>query len=273
MAIRRRPIELPKGAWKWKAALLGLAFVALLTPVVAPGGLGLHDTDSKKVTWWKWLDLAGVPVTLAALGFWFQQQQRRRELEERAEAREDNAVTNFIKEMQPLLLKEGLRDSKPEDEVRGVARALLVATLSQLESKYAPSKRSLIIRFLFDSGLRSEAGKGNIFSLPSVNLSKANLRGAILFTADLGGANLFWANLRKANLWKVNLTGANLRGANLWKANLSGADLSWADLSWADLSWAYLDDVKWDEYTKWPEPEKFEGARNVPTDLKKQLGL
>jgi uncharacterized protein YjbI with pentapeptide repeats len=169
--------------------------------------------------------------------------------------KESDVVTEYIKEMKPLLLEKGLKNASRGSEVIGVARGLTIATLSRLNSEDAPGKRTIILRYLIDSGVTNS---GNLFSLAGsnlsgVNLSRADLRGANLTEANLRGANLTEANLRGANLTEANLrgailSGANLRGANLVKANLSGAffsgaNLSRANLMEADLSGADLSEI------------------------------
>ncbi len=73
-------------------------------------------------------------------------------------------------------------------------------------------------------------------SLPSVNLSGADLRNATLSGADLNGANLRGANLEGAKLTGTNLQGAQLNGANLTRATLVDANLDHATLTDANLS-------------------------------------
>ena len=140
--------------------------------------------------------------------------------------------------------------------------------------------------------------------LGGANLSGANLGGSWLFKADIlgrddpisvytNGANLNGANLNGADLCKANLSVANLSGASLCVANLSGAslcvadlskailiganlskaDLSGANLSKADLHGADLSKAKWNDKTLWPDPTEVANAKNIPADLKKQLGI
>ena len=110
-------------------------------------------------------------------------------------------------------------------------------------------------------------------NLRKANLYGANLYGANLFAANLSEANLFGANLKWANLNEANLKWANLSEANLFGANLSEANLSEANLSEADLYGANLEDIKWNSETVWPDKSAFTDAKNIPEDLKKELGL
>jgi uncharacterized protein YjbI with pentapeptide repeats len=126
-------------------------------------------------------------------------------------------------------------------------------------------------------------------NLSGADLKGANLSGATMIKANLSGADLSGANLNGSDLSEANLSGANLNGAELndaklndayleeaflSEANLRNADLSNADLSNADLSGSDLLGVKWlFPETKWPTAEAFEGARNLPQQLKEELGL
>ena len=46
-----------------------------------------------------------------------------------------------------------------------------------------------------------------------------------------------------------------------------------ADLSCEHLEWAHFDGVSWDEETTWPDKESLQNAQEIPSELKKQLGL
>ncbi|MEW6493174.1 MAG: pentapeptide repeat-containing protein [Cyanobacteriota bacterium] len=92
-----------------------------------------------------------------------------------------------------------------------------------------------------------------VFSRPSVNLSRVNFSRANLYRlrfqpflgggrntirVDLSEADLSEADLIEANLTEADLQGANLSGANLSRANLSGANLSGAIITGACIdSW------------------------------------
>jgi uncharacterized protein YjbI with pentapeptide repeats len=148
--------------------------------------------------------------------------------------------------------------------------------------------------------------KGATFSsanLNNSNLRRANLKEAHLIGSDLrgtkleaanlqravlGGANLEGANLEGANLEGANLEGANLQGANLEEANLEGANLQGANLQGrisrrqtfkkptlknANLTNANLENISWDVETDWHGVKGLENARNVPAELKRQLGI
>ncbi|GGA52452.1 hypothetical protein CYANOKiyG1_72260 [Okeania sp. KiyG1] len=108
--------------------------------------------------------------------------------------------------------------------------------------------------------------------LSGANLSFAYLSSAYLSSANLSDAYLSFANLSSANLSSANLSDAYLSGAKLSDADLSGADLSGADLSGAnlitaDLSGAYLNNIKWNNQTKWSNTIGLHEAIGVPEDL------
>jgi uncharacterized protein YjbI with pentapeptide repeats len=120
-------------------------------------------------------------------------------------------------------------------------------------------------------------------NLYRANLWGASLKGAFLLMANLSEANLSWAflsgaNLQGASLLMANLSGSNLSGAKFSWANLSGANLSEANLSGANLeranlSGANLEDIQWNSETVWPDKSAFAKAKNIPEELKKELGI
>ena len=206
----------------------------------------IHFSGDKERSGWDWADLLlklSIPILILGLSMAYSIISSSRQEKIALDQKESDVVTEFIKEMNPLLLEKGLKNASRSSEVIGVARGLTIATLSRLKSEDAPSKRTIIMRYLIDSGVTNS---GNLFSLAGsnlsgVNLSRADLRGANLSEADLKGANLSEANLRGAilsganlmgaNLFKADLSGAYFNGANLSKANLLEADLSGADFS------------------------------------------
>jgi hypothetical protein len=246
----------------------------------------IRFSGEKERSGWDWADLllkVSVPVLILGLSTAYsiisadRQEKIAKADKERQEniareQREGEVVTNFIKEMQPLLVDKGLRSSAPGSEVRGIARGLTLAALSQVKDS---QRKRLVVKFLLDSGLNIKPG--NLISLSEANLYMANLYRANLSKADLSEADLIGAYLFGANLSGADLSRADLSRA-LIRANLSGADLReaflWsADLSGADLRGTNFEGVRWDEKTSWPSVDNFEGAKNIPPALKKQLGL
>lgn len=75
--------------------------------------------------------------------------------------------------------------------------------------------------------------------------------------AGTSGANASDVNLYNASMYGTNLTGADFSGAymrhaNLAHSGLSGVILIGADLFEADLTGVNLDNVCWDDSTRWP---------------------
>ncbi|MEA5390902.1 pentapeptide repeat-containing protein [Cyanobium gracile UHCC 0139] len=266
----------------------------------------IRFSGEKERSGWDWADLSlkvSVPILILVLSTSYSILSSSRQHTIATDQKESDVLAGFIKDMQPLILDKGLKESAKGAEVRGVAQALTLAALSQLKS---PERKRLAVQFLLDSGLNSKPG--NLFSLRGAdlretNLRGADLRGANLIEADLRGTNLRGANLREANLIGADLReadlsmaniseamllGADLRGAELRETNLNGsflrltnirgANLSWAnlsntDLSTADLTGVVLEWVKWNNQTEWPDASRFKDAEKIPTALKKQIGL
>ena len=193
----------------------------------------IRFSGEKERSGWDWADLllkVSVPVLILGLSTAYSIISSSRQEQLAREQRESDVITDFAKGMQPLILDKELKKSAADAEVKGVARGLTLAALSQVQD---PEKKRLIVSFLFDTGLNAKPG--NLFSLSEANLRGANLRGG-----DLRGVDLRWTDLTAANLNEADLRGADLSGADLMKADLRGANLSRANLMRADLRWATL---------------------------------
>jgi uncharacterized protein YjbI with pentapeptide repeats len=133
-----------------------------------------------------------------------------------------------------------LRASKPNDEVRVVARVEVLVTLRQLDRE----RKELLMHYLSEAGLVTSSRNDVIIDLSGADLHGASLVQANLNDADLSGAKLssakLDADLRGANLIYADLRGADLRGADLRGVNLNDVDLREADLREADLRGALV---------------------------------
>ncbi len=198
-------------------------------------------------TLWDWLQLLIIPLVLAIAALLFNRATTRTEQKIAAQRYEqdrhialdkqrEDLLQTYLDRMSELLLKEKLRSSAVDAEVRNVARVRTATILFQLDAR----RIGYVFAFLLESGLMSTKPNDSIVSLSQTNLSKINLSEANLRGADLGGAILREADLREADLGEANLHGADLHGAWLSEANLSGASLREAILSGANLREANL---------------------------------
>ncbi len=230
---------------------------------------GTFGFDSK--TFWDWMELLIIPVTLVVVGLWFGKILRQIELEKAAEAEKaekelaekmretekevalesqrQKTLEKYFDRMMELLL-DGDLSLEARPNVQNLARTITLNVLRGLES----DRNRQVIQFLRESEMLG------VVDLRNSDLFEANLSGVNLVDVDLSGSDLSEANLVDAYLCRANLsgtglvsaylivtdlTGANLRGANLSRANLNdailvGADLREADLSKADLRGADL---------------------------------
>jgi uncharacterized protein YjbI with pentapeptide repeats len=152
------------------------------------------------------------------------------------------------------------------------------------------SGATLVLANLSGANLNSANLNGatlDLANLSGADLVFANLSGATLHYADLIGAELQLANLSGAEFGRTNLSGATLDLANLSGATLDGANLSGATLDLANLKnvrfecgdvfqkpeCSNLNNIKWDKSTQWEGIQNWDKAKNIPSALKKQLGL
>jgi uncharacterized protein YjbI with pentapeptide repeats len=173
------------------------------------------------------------------------------------------------------------------DSSLNIIRARTLSILRRFKND--AERKTSVIRFLIETDLVCKS-KLNLkwAKLQGATLQEANLEEANLEEANLEGANLEEANLQGANLERAKLQGAKLQDARLQFAELQGADLKWAELQGAELQFAKLEgadlrranlqgadlnDIKWDSKTLWPDKSKFTDAKNIPEELKKELGI
>lgn len=230
--------------------------------------------QKKEKTWtgfadkmlWDWLNLAAVLLVPLMIGVFtitttlqenqISQQQFQNSLQLSksqhesdqqiaADQQQATALKAYMDDMTDLLLHQGLRQSKSDDdEVRIIARAKTLTALRELNG----SRKGALLQFLYEAKLlgglqaigHSLSRHGAIVSLAGADLSGANLSGADLVAANLSGANLSGANLSHATLSQSDLSQSDLSYATLSYATLSYANLSLANLSSANLSYATL---------------------------------
>ena len=186
-------------------------------------------------TLWDWLQLLIIPLVLAIAALLFNLATTRTEQKIAAQRYEqdqyialdkqrEDLLQIYLDRMSELLLKEKLRSSAVDAEVRNVARVRTSTILFQLDAR----RIGYVFAFLRESGLMSTKPNDSIVSLSQTNLSKINLSQATLYKADLSRAYLSGADLSRAGLSYADLSGAILGEAILGEANLLGADLSGA---------------------------------------------
>ena len=203
-------------------------------------------------TLWDLLQLAGIiaiPIAVAWFtaqqnhDFQIAQEQRKTELEISTDNQREVLLQAYLNKMSDLLLRNHLRESHPDDQVRKIAEARTLTVLPRLDGK----RKGNILLFLYESGLIRRATR--IIKLYGADLAEADLGGTDLSEADLSGADLSGAKLSGAKLIHADLSHAKLSKADLSIAMLSGAylihaDLSHAKLNGADLSIAMLSEAK-----------------------------
>jgi uncharacterized protein YjbI with pentapeptide repeats len=139
--------------------------------------------------------------------------------------------------MTELLLRNNLRTSQPEDEVRAVANTLTLSSVRTLD----PVRKGLLLRFLFEAQLIEK--ENPICGPEGINLCEANLIGAYLKGARLEFSFMKGAKLNRANLKGADLRFTGLNSADLEDADLEGADLMGAILKGTNLKGANLDNA------------------------------
>jgi uncharacterized protein YjbI with pentapeptide repeats len=180
--------------------------------------------------------LSVVTILAAILTNLYSNRQKETELAIASEKQRKDDLQAYIDKISELLLDKQLRESKPDDEVRKIARVRTMTVLRGLD----PMRKGSVLQFLYESGLIS-GDKDKVV----IHLQEADLNGANLTRVFLNGVNLSRVDLNEAILHRTKLTNAileftDLRGANIREADLIRCDLSRADLREADLTSANL---------------------------------
>lgn len=259
----KRP-SLPKSYqywWKenaWWITFIIWAVITLLLVVAFRRGMWLSWVGFRQKTVWDWLELLGVPLSLAILGYLLQQQQQRQAMalaqqqrDQAAEEEKEEILQTYFDRISVLLIDKDILalalhqntfsarapvdvERERVDAARDVVRARTLSILRRFQDD--PLRKTSVIRFLIESEVISKLKidlSGS--SLSGADLSGAALSGVSLQNADLSGVNLSWANLREADLCGADLSSANLSHTNLSQALLAGASLKHADLNGAAL--------------------------------------
>ena len=164
---------------------------------------------------WDWGQLLIVPIVVAFGTVWFTAQQSKASDAENKDNQRERALQEYIDAISKLLLDNGLRSSKEEDDVRDVARIRTMTILRRLDG----GRKGNVLRFLHESSLLEK-------DKPIILLHGADLRFVDLSFADFSGVDLSGVDLSGANFMGANLGGAVLIGANLSNANLNSASLN-----------------------------------------------
>lgn len=227
-------------------AILIILFGWILWRINQAGNLGFSSK-----TFWDWIALLLLPITLLIIGMWFGTILKDTELKKAAEERksdreiadklrdsereiavekqQQDALERYFDRMMVLLL-EGDLSQEARPNVQRLARTLTLNILRQLGS----DRNRQVMQFLQESDMLG------VVNLRNGDLFETNLSGANLVGIDLSGSDLSEANLVDANMCGANLRGAGLIGAYLIVADLSGANLRGAKLSNANLNDAIL---------------------------------
>src|SRR5260370_36954605 len=153
------------GYWFDMTGFNGYTQVSTIRTLSGPtaGTVTRTETYQPGKTLWDWMQLLFIPVVLAVAGFWFNHRERKaaelrtenerktaelraeadREIEQqRAKAEHEIALDNqreavlqgYINGMSEMLLPDNMCESKPEDEVRKIARVRTLTLLPRLDN-------------------------------------------------------------------------------------------------------------------------------------------
>nr|WP_228037863.1 pentapeptide repeat-containing protein [Nodosilinea sp. LEGE 06152] len=250
--------------------MTGIILVTVLQPILWPSGFGLSQK-----TFWDWLELLIIPLSLVIFSFFLQnrqknQEDKQRELlreRERTQQQEQNrrdeekakeeVIQIYFDRISTLLINGELlsiasreRHEVTEEQLNqlNAAKAVIRARTLSVLRRFSDDgeRKSSVVRFLIETEVISKIGvRLSHADLGEANLMFADLSGTVLnganmSKADLTGADLSRADLSNADLRNANIGNSSLAGCLLFSTNLSNSILVGADLSSAQLSGAIL---------------------------------
>jgi uncharacterized protein YjbI with pentapeptide repeats len=228
-------------------SILVVAIILVVAFVFVAYRFGWSGTGFLNKTLWDWLQLLIIPLALAVVALLFQlantrtdrqiaQQRYVQDQQIILDKQHEDLLQAYLDRMSELLLKEKLRSSEDDAEVRNVARVRTITVLTQLDAR----RIGYVFTFLREAGLLSKKPVSSVVSLNGADLSAVNWGQAYLYKAKLSGANLSSADLSGANLSSADLSYAYLYKANFSRAKLINATLNDAVLNGADFSGAII---------------------------------
>jgi uncharacterized protein YjbI with pentapeptide repeats len=201
-------------------------------------GFGWADwTGFAGKTLWQWMELLIIPSVLGIAATLYDKSQKdheqrladkriKNEREISLDRFQEETFRDFTEKLSDLMLNKNLRISKPDDEVRFVARAHTLTTFRTLDI----GRKAQLIRYLYEANLIN--GETPPISLSGVDLQEIRLDYLILKGINLKNVNLNRSHLNNCDFSSSNFEEAALDdvygidtkfiNANLEKARING---------------------------------------------------
>lgn len=268
-------------AWVIAAALSTLLIVAIVGGYVArwrwtgmrgeyPEAGAQNGQGTRKL--WDWLSILIVPVTLAIGGFVFSSAQESQQQAIEEQRARDTAVQDYLDQMSQLMLgnrgQESLLSPQASDEVRTLARARTLTTLSRVDNGkltvgYRNSHKTAVMQFLQESNVINATAFNNMkvgnegetvraIRRHSADVRKKQLHNFCTGDGSSDNSPIQYCDSNSLNgnipsdgypvisLREAQLKHSSLRNADLWGTSFLRADLRDADMSDSILVGAFL---------------------------------
>jgi hypothetical protein len=236
--IRARAYRLSKmSPWRTTAENWEAAERELSRPKIARWTKSIFDwfgfSEKKGWDWLEFLARVSFPVVIAIGGWYWAGENSKQQQQINQALQKDLVVSEYIKNIQQLVLEKNLSTAEPAEPVSAIARSLTLTALTRLreaDSEQLSVHKGQILQFLHETGLITQRSNKRHVLVSNANLllNGADLSGANLTGGDLSGASLIGANLNGADLARAYLRGTYfyagyLRGASLREALIKTA--------------------------------------------------
>jgi len=236
--------KLPFTSGRFRAIIILALLIILIMWSSSFGWTGFSD---KKL--WDWLDLlsasAAAVILASILNTDLKNIQKQAKYDRKTTVGNHRAVAlqDYINKISDLLLKENLRNSSKNDDVRIVAQALTLALLLSLDS----ARKRNVIQFIYDAGLINK--DNTIINLEQCYLGKINLEEVQLRRAHLKDIRIEKSNLNGIRLREANLSEAKIKNSTFHKAHIVKTTCIGADFSYSSMNGATLKEAKFNGAT------------------------
>lgn len=162
--LKRNGLKILKNWWREILAisvlitLIGVSYVWLIN-VRWPDWTGFGEyigpaipqdqTFQRAKTLWDLMELLIIPAILVCGAYWLNESVRQREQAIANDNIHEAALQTYIDRMAELLIKDKLRKTRKESEIRDVARARTLTVLSRLDNE----RKGILLHFLYEAEL------------------------------------------------------------------------------------------------------------------------
>ncbi len=176
-------------------------------------------------TLWDWLQVVGLPLSIAVLGLWVNYGLKQRDESRQLAASQADALRSYYEILSGLVTSgQPTDDSALVARRRGLLRAVTLMTLRQVDA----DGKSAVVQFLTETNIAGLTHSQHF--VQNIIADRHTSNDLDEYTIALDGADLSYGNYRHVKFDNVSLCGVIFTGCNLDFVSLRGASIDNSDL-------------------------------------------